>query len=99
MRRAMLRARTFCVLILLVVTVVCVFALPAVAQELPKLQTQSPPEGGICAPWHACVAYGALAMAGGAVLVFGLGYLVQSRGFDKLEHKQGNPEGVPVGKE
>lgn len=93
------RARTFCVLMLLVVSALAVFSSPAVGQELPQLQTQSPPEGGICAPWHACVAFGALAMAGVAVLVFGLGYMVQSRGFGKLEHKQGNPEGVPVGKE
>lgn len=71
----------------------------ASAQELPSLPTAPPPEGGYCAPWHRCAAYLGLGMAGVAVLLFGVGYLVQSRGFDKLEHKQGNPDGVPVGKD
>jgi hypothetical protein len=70
----------------------------ALAQELPKLPTTAPPKGGYCAPWHRCVAYGALALAAGVTLLFGVGYLVQGRGFDTLEHKQGNPEGVPAKK-
>jgi len=66
---------------------------PAFAQVLDEAPT---PEPGICAPWHRCIAYGAIGMAVITVLLFGVGYLVQSRGFHKLEHKQGNPEGVPA---
>lgn len=69
------------------------------AQELPKYPTEAPPPGGICAPWHRCIAYGSLGLAAVATLLFGVGYLVQARGFNKLEHKQGNPEGVPAPKE
>lgn len=52
--------------------------------------------GGICAPWHRCLAYGGLGLAIIGTLGLFLGYLVQRRGFDKLEHRQGNPEGVPA---
>jgi len=70
-------------------------AAPAAAQ----LESPPPEKGGYCAPWHRCVAYAALGLAGISTVLFGLGYAVQSRGFDKLEHKQGNPEGVPVHKD
>jgi hypothetical protein len=71
----------------------------AFAQELPKLNTASPAPGGYCAPWHRCVAYAALGVGGLSVIAFGLGYVVQQRGFHRLEHRQGNPEGVPVTKD
>lgn len=79
--------------------VLTLFSAPAFAQELPKLETAPPPQGGYCAPWHRCVAYATLAAAGLGVLAFGLGYVVQQKGFNRLEHRQGNPEGVPVSKE
>jgi hypothetical protein len=37
---------------------------------------------------------GALGLTVLLVIVFGVGYLVQRRGFEKLEHVQGNPEGI-----
>lgn len=51
---------------------------------------------GVCAPWHRCLAFGGLAIAVLGVLGLFLGYLIQRRGFARLEHRQGNPEGVPV---
>jgi hypothetical protein len=74
------------------------FAAPAWAQELPKLQTESPAPGGYCAPWHRCAAYLSVGLAAGIVAIFGLGYVIQSRGFHTMEHRQGNPDGVPVEK-
>jgi hypothetical protein len=49
---------------------------------------------GICAPWHRCLALGTMAITVLLILVLGVGYLVQRRGFDKIEHRQGNPEGI-----
>lgn len=51
---------------------------------------------GVCAPWHRCLAMGALGLAVLTVLMIGLGWMIQRRGFDKVEHKQGNPEGVRI---
>jgi len=28
----------------------------------------------------------------------GIGYMIQRKGFDKVEHRQGSPDGVPVDK-
>jgi hypothetical protein len=53
---------------------------------------------GVCAPWHRCAALGILGIVGLATLFFLLGYAIQRRGFDKLEHRQGSPDGVPVQK-
>lgn len=72
---------------------------PAFAQEVPKFEQDARQPGGLCAPWHRCVAYGALAAGAITVVIFGIGYAVQSRGFDRLEHRQGKPEGVPTGKQ
>lgn len=49
---------------------------------------------GVCAPWHRCLAMGALGLTILTILMIGIGYLIQRRGFDKIEHRQGNPEGV-----
>lgn len=51
---------------------------------------------GFCAPWHRCLAMGSLGLAVLIVLVFGLGFLIQRRGFDRIEHRQGNPEGIKL---
>lgn len=51
---------------------------------------------GVCAPWHRCLAMGAMGLTVIIVLVFTLGYLIQRKGFDKVEHRQGNPEGIKV---
>ncbi|MFP5225016.1 MAG: hypothetical protein ACLGH3_05625 [Actinomycetota bacterium] len=51
---------------------------------------------GICAPWHRCLAIGGVGMVALAILALLVGYLIQRRGFDKVEHRQGNPEGVRV---
>jgi len=56
------------------------------------------PPPGICAPWHQCVAYGLVGSGVLYLLFLGGQYWYQSRGFDTLEHKQGNPDGVPVRK-
>ena len=96
-RAAMRRIRSFFLLLALVSVL---SAGSAGAQELPKYTppTAEAEAGGYCAPWHRCFAYLSLGLAGVTVLLFGLGFLVQSRGFDSLEHKQGNPEGVPSSK-
>jgi hypothetical protein len=83
--------------VLFIVLVSLLLLAVAVAPALAQVLEPTPePEPGICAPWHRCIAFGAIGMAAIAVLLFGVGYLVQSRGFHKLEHKQGNPEGVPA---
>jgi hypothetical protein len=51
---------------------------------------------GFCAPWHRCLAMGTLGLALLTILAMLLGYLIQRRGFEKVEHRQGNPEGVRV---
>lgn len=94
---AMRRIRSFFLLLALVSVL---SAGTATAQELPKYTpaTAEAEPGGYCAPWHRCIAYLGLGMAGVTVLMFGLGFVFQSRGFDRLEHKQGNPEGVSTSK-
>lgn len=56
-------------------------------------------KGGICAPWHRCAAYMGIGLTGLTFLALLAGYMVQSKGFDTLEHKQGNPEGVKTSRE
>lgn len=54
------------------------------------------PQPGLCAPWHRCLAFGLV----GLVLLAGLamlaGYMIQRKGFDSLQHRQGQPGGVKV---
>lgn len=61
-------------------------------------QSPSPSPGGLCAPWHRCVAGGLMLAMIGFVALAGLGFLLQRRGFDKVQHRQGSPDGVPVNK-
>lgn len=58
-----------------------------------------PPKGGLCAPWHSCVAKGALAAVVLYLLFLGLQFLIQRASFKRLEHQQGHPEGVAAKKE
>lgn len=60
----------------------------AFAQEAPAV------EPGICAPWHRCLAMGTLGLALIAIAVLGLGFMIQRKGFNKIEHRQGSPDGV-----
>jgi hypothetical protein len=74
-------------------------AAPAFAQNpsaspANPIASPAPPKGGLCAPWHSCVAKGTLAAVVLFLLAIGAGYMVQRRGFDKIEHQQGHPEGV-----
>lgn len=73
---------------------VLLLATPAFAQ------TPSPAaKPGYCAPWHHCVAYLTLGVVVLYLLLTAGMYALQRRGFDKVEHRQGNPEGVPTKKE
>jgi hypothetical protein len=72
--------------------IVLAIATPAFAQ----VTTAPTPKPGLCAPWHHCVAYGVLAIVVLYLLMTAAMYAFQRRGFDKVEHKQGNPEGVPT---
>jgi hypothetical protein len=56
------------------------------------------PKPGICAPWHKCVAGGALATVVLYLIATGGMYMIQRKGFDTLEPRQGSPRGVPVQK-
>jgi hypothetical protein len=63
-------------------------------------QSPSPaPKGGLCAPWHHCLAYLTLGLVVLYLLLTAGMYVFQRRGFDNVEHRQGNPEGVPTKKE
>jgi hypothetical protein len=74
---------------------VLLLATPAFAQV-----TGSPaPKGGLCAPWHRCVAYLTLGVVVLYILLTAGMYALQRRGFDKVEHRQGNPDGVPTKKD
>ena len=69
------------------------FAAPAYAQSpAPVIK------GGLCAPWHHCVAEAFMGMVVLYLAFVGIGYLIQRKGFDKVEHRQGSPDGVPVDK-
>ena len=74
---------------------VLVLTTPAFAQV-----TSSPPaKGGYCAPWHHCLAYLTLGVVALYLLLTAAMYAWQRRGFNKVEHRQGNPEGVPTKEE
>jgi hypothetical protein len=74
--------------------IVLAIATPAFAQ------TPAPaPKPGYCAPWHHCIAYFTLGVVVLYLLLTAGMYAFQRRGFDKVEHRQGNPEGVPTKKE
>lgn len=60
------------------------------------LEPPPAPAKGFCAPWHKCLAIATLGMAVLGCAALFLGYLLQRRGFDRIEHRQGNPEGVNV---
>ena len=74
---------------------VLLFAAPAFAQAATPVK-----KGGYCAPWHRCVAYGVMGIIVLYLLMTAAMYAFQRRGFDKVEHRQGNPEGIAkTGKE
>ena len=75
---------------------VLVLATPAFAQVTPSAP---PKKGGYCAPWHHCIAYLTLGVVVLYLLMTAGMYALQRRGFDKVEHRQGNPDGVPTNKE
>ena len=74
---------------------VLLLATPAFAQ----VSSSPSPKGGLCPPWHRCVAYLTLGVVVLYILLTAGMYALQRRGFDKVEHRQGNPEGVPTKKE
>jgi hypothetical protein len=74
---------------------VLLLATPAFAQVTPSPAAK----GGLCAPWHRCVAYLTLGVVVLYILLTAGMYALQRRGFDKVEHRQGNPDGVPTKKE
>jgi len=81
--------------------ILAVVALPSLWLLLPtaawaQLEGPPVPDKGFCAPWHRCLAFGGLGIAVLAILALGVGFLIQRRGFDKIEHRQGNPDGVDV---
>lgn len=93
--------RSFVRAVLVSMLLMAALAIPAAAQESPEPPVSPSPaaEGGICAPWHKCMAYGGAAIALLTLGALGVGYWVQSKGFDKVEHRMGQPHGVPVKKE
>jgi hypothetical protein len=74
---------------------VLVLTTPAFAQA----PSSPPAKGGYCAPWHHCLAYLTLGIVVLYLLLTVGMYAWQRRGFNKVEHRQGNPEGVPTNKE
>ncbi len=91
MRAAMTRIRTFITAIAFG-AMFLIFANPAFAQ--PKAPPKAKP--GICAPWHRCFAEASIVLIVGFVLFTAAMYAFQRRGFSNVEHKQGNPDGVPI---
>jgi len=87
--RALIRASIAAAGLVLVLTT------PAFAQVSPS----PPPKGGYCAPWHHCLAYLTLGVVLLYLLLTAGMYAWQRRGFNKVEHRQGNPEGVPTKEE
>lgn len=53
---------------------------------------------GFCSPWHRCMGAGLLAVVVLYLGFAGLMWLIQRRGFESIEHRQGAPEGAPVEK-
>ena len=80
----------------LAVIVVFAMASPLAAQEPePPIKPEVVQEGGICAPWHRCLAYGGMALTVITLGALGIGYMIQSKGFDTMEHRMGQPQGAP----
>ena len=71
--------------------VVLAIATPAFAQTTAPVK-----KPGYCAPWHHCIAYAIMGVVVLYVLLTAGMYAFQRRGFDKVEHRQGNPDGVPT---
>jgi hypothetical protein len=84
--------RNLRILIAALIAGLLIFANPlsAFAQDAPA---DAP---GVCAPWHRCLAIGGVGMVALGILGLLIGYMIQRRGFDKVEHRQGNPEGVRI---
>lgn len=93
------RTRSFVRALLLAFVLSLTMIAPAFAQEEAPISEMPAPEKGICAPWHKCMAYGGLAISVIVLGALGVGYLVQNKGFDTVEHKMGQPHGTPVKKE
>ncbi|HEX9713502.1 MAG TPA: hypothetical protein VGB52_13245 [Actinomycetota bacterium] len=96
------RARSFVRAALLSVALLFVLATPALAQTgspEPPIKPTPAEAGGYCAPWHRCVAYAGVGLAVLTLGALGLGYMIQSKGFDRVEHRMGHPQGAPVKKE
>ena len=75
---------------------VTAFLLSSPALAATTTPSAAPKGKGLCPPWHSCVAKGLLALVVLYCVMVGGMYLYQRRGFGKLEHRQGNPDGVPV---
>lgn len=56
------------------------------------------PKPGYCAPWYRCAAFGMGALVVLYLLATAAAFGYQRRGFDRIEHQQGHPEGVPTKK-
>lgn len=95
MRAVMPRVRCLLRAAVLALVAVALVASPVMAQ--PKEAPGQPP--GLCAPWHKCLAQASLGLVVLYLLFLGAMYMIQRRGFDKVEHRQGNPDGVPTKRE
>lgn len=93
MPRAMRKIRGSVILVLPAALILLPAQLAFAAEAAAKAKGK-----GICAPWHRCLAIGGLGITVAMIGIISLGYLIQRRGFDSLEHRQGNPEGVPTDK-
>jgi hypothetical protein len=87
--------RTLIRAVLVAVCAVALLAAPALAQTSPN-PSPSVDKGGLCAPWHHCVAEAFMGLTVLVVLLIGLGYMIQRRGFETVAHRQGSPDGVAV---
>lgn len=95
------RTSSFVRAALLAFVLLTTLAVPALAQTgspEPPIKPTPVEEGGYCAPWHRCVAYAGVGLTVITLGALGLGYMIQSKGFDKVEHKMGQPQGAPVKK-
>lgn len=96
------RIRSFVRAALLSVAMLFVLAVPAFAQTAspePPIKPTPVDPGGYCAPWHRCVAYAGIGLTVVTLGALGLGYMIQSKGFDRVEHRMGQPQGITVKEE
>lgn len=84
-------------LALAAIVVILLVALP-VGAAFAQTPSPSPTTTGICSPWHRCLALGVLGFVVLYLGFIGLNFAIQRRGFDSLEHRMGNPDGVPAEK-